>query len=215
MNAMCAAAMALAVAITTAAHAQNPVRTAHPARPAETPPWEFASTAYPTAVRDDENYTSVIATADRGALHFEGRVNYESIGARSVFVGWTFDGGEDVTWSLTPLLGGAWGTTKAFVPGLEATLAWRNFDIYVEAEYVHTSESADRYVYAWIELGFRPVEWLRIGVSSQRTRIHGGDRALDVGPFGQVTVGPFTVGAFWFNPGSSDQVVVGAIGASF
>lgn len=215
VKAMCTAAMVLAAAITTAVHADNPVPNARPARAAETPPWEFSITAYPTSVRGDENYTSFIAIADRGALHFEARVNYESIGARSAFVGWTFDGGEDVTWSLTPLLGGAWGTTKAFVPGLEATVAWRALDVYVEAEYVYTGEGADRYLYAWSELGFRPVEWLRIGVSSQRTRIYGGDRGFEVGPFGQVTFGPVTVGAFWFNPGSSDQVVVGTIGASF
>jgi hypothetical protein len=51
---------------------------------AEAPsPWAFAVTAYPTVVRGGQNYTSGIATADRGPLHLEGRVNYESIGARS------------------------------------------------------------------------------------------------------------------------------------
>ena len=89
------------------------------------PPWAFAVTAYPTVVRGGQNYTSGIATADRGPLHLEARVNYESIGARSAFVGWNFSGGDTLTWELTPLLGGAWGTTQAFVPGLEATLAWR------------------------------------------------------------------------------------------
>ena len=72
-------------------------------------------------MRGGENYTSGIATADRGPLHLEARVNYESIGARSAFIGWNFSGGDTITWELTPLLGGAWGTTQAFVPGLEAT----------------------------------------------------------------------------------------------
>ncbi len=203
---------ALAAAVAMAAHGADDGRST---APATTPPWEFALTAYPTAVRGGENYTSVIGIADRGPWHFEARVNYESIGARSAFIGWTFAGGNDITWSLTPLLGGAWGTTKAFVPGLEATVAWRTLDFYIEAEYVYTSESADRYVYAWSELGMRPVEWLRVGVASQRTRIYGGDRGHDIGPFGQVTFGPFTLGAYWFSPGSSEQVVVGSIGATF
>ena len=71
----------------------------------------------PPIVRGGENYTSAIAVADRGPLHLEARYNYESVGARSAFVGWTFSGGEAITWELTPLLGGAWGTTQAFVPG--------------------------------------------------------------------------------------------------
>ena len=54
-----------------------------------------------------------------------------------------------------------------------------------------------------------------MGVSSQRTRIYGGGRGTDVGPFGQGSIGVFTIGAFWFNPGSDEQVVVGSIGATF
>jgi len=186
------------------------------ASPAEEPSWEFALTAYPTLVRDGENYLSAIAVADRGPLHLEARYNYESIGARSAFVGWTFSGGEGITWELTPLLGGAWGATQAFVPALEASVAWGRLDIYVEAEYVRDSrERTDSYFYAWSELGFRPVEWLRVGVAGQRTRAYGGERDLQRGPFAQVTWGPVTFGGYWFNPGSREQVFVGSIGATF
>ena len=167
-------------------------------------------------VRGGENYTSAIATADRGPLHLEARYSYESIGARSAFVGWTFSGGETVTWELTPLLGGAWGATRAFVPGFEASLAWKQLDFYVEAEYVRDSgEDDDSYFYAWTELGYTPVEWLRIGVAGQRTRAYGGDRDIQRGPFAQFTLGPFTIGGYWFNPGSDEQVFVGSIGVTF
>jgi hypothetical protein len=180
------------------------------------PAWAFALTAYPTVVRGGDNYTSAIATADRGPLHLEVRVNYESVGARSAFVGWNFSGGDEFKWELTPLLGGAWGTTRAFVPGLEASLAWKQLDVYVEAEYVRDSnEHTDSYVYAWSELGFRPVEWLRVGLAGQRTRVYGGDRDYQRGPFAQVTLGPVTIGGYWFNPGSSDQIFVGMLGATF
>ena len=184
--------------------------------PVEQPKWEFSLTAYPTSVRSGDDYTSAIATVDRGPLRFEGRYNYESIGARSAFVGWTFSGGEAVTWEVRPLLGGVWGTTRAFAPALEASAAWRQFDFYVEAEYVRdNSERKDSYFYAWSELGFRPVEWLRIGLAAQRTRAYGGDRDIQRGPFAQATWGPVTVGGFWFNPGSKDQVFVGSIGVAF
>lgn len=180
------------------------------------PTWEFAANVYPTSVRNGDNYTSAIFAADRGPLHLEARANYESIGARSAFVGWTFSGGEAVTWELTPIVGGAWGTTKAFVPGLEASLGWGKVDFYIEAEYVR--ESSDRssaYTYAWSELGLQPVDWLRVGLAAQRTRTYGGEREIQRGPFAQATWGNFTLGAFWFNPGSTEQVVVTSIGVAF
>ena len=178
--------------------------------------WDFAITAYPTRVRGGENYTSAIAAANRGPLHLEARYNYESIGARSAFIGWNFSGGDEITWELTPLLGGVWGTTHGFVPGLEASVGWKKLDFYVEAEYVRDSgEKIDSYFYAWSELGFKPVEWLRVGAAAQRTRVYGGERDLQRGPFVQLTWGPVTVGGYWFNPGSRDQVFVGSIGATF
>ena len=117
---------------------------------------------------------------------------------------------------VQPLLGGAWGTTQAFAPGLEAALAWRQLDFYVEAEYVRESkELTNSYTYAWSELGYRPVEWLRVGIVGQRTRVYGGDREFQRGPFAQLTWDHITIGGYWFNPGSNEQVFVGLITVTF
>jgi hypothetical protein len=187
-------------------------RASRPGKPA----WEFAVTAYPTQVRGGDNTTSAIAVANRGPLHLEARYGYEAKDSRSAFAGWTFSGGEAVEWELTPLLGGAWGPVQAFVPGLEASLAWGRFDFYVEAEFVRDRhEKTDDYNYAWSEIGFKPLEWLRVGAVGQRTRAYGGDREFQRGPFLQVTFGRATIGAFWFNPGANDQVFVASLGTSF
>jgi hypothetical protein len=216
MKAVLHAFAALTVIVATTAFAAEDERTGSSASAPADPSWEFALTGYPTVVRGGDNYTSAIATADRGPLHLEARVNYESVGARSAFVGWNFSGGETVKWELTPLVGGAWGTTQAFVAGFEATVAWRRLDFYVEAEYVRDrSEDTPSYTYAWSELGWRPVEWLRVGVAGQRTRLYGGDRDYQRGPFGQLTWRKVTIGGYWFNPGSNAQVFVGMIGVTF
>jgi hypothetical protein len=216
MNTALRALVAFGAAIATTAHAGENESSGRRASPATKPSWEFALTAYPTDVRGGENYTSAIAVADRGPLHLEARYGYESVDARSAFVGWTFSGGEAITWELTPLIGGAWGTTRAFVPGFEASVAWKRLDFYVEGEYVRDNgERTDSYLYAWSELGFRPVEWLRAGVAGQRTRAYGGERDIQRGPFAQVTWGRLTIGGFWFNPGSKEQVFVGSIAAAF
>lgn len=207
--------MLAALAAATGFAADNDPGGRRASRPAK-PSWEFALTAYPTQVRGGENTTSAIAAADRGALHLEARYGYEAIDSRSAFAGWTFSGGETASWELTPLVGGAWGPVQAFVPGLEASLAWGRFDLYVEAEFVRDrNRRSDSYNYAWSELGFKALEWLRVGAAGQRTRAYGGEREFQRGPFLQVSLGPATLGGFWFNPGSKDQVFVASIGATF
>jgi hypothetical protein len=216
MRTILAAALVLASLGAAPAFADD---TAMPGRRASKPskePWEFAITAYPTQVRGGDDTTSAIAAADRGPLHLEARYGYETKDSRSAFVGWTFSGGEAFTWELTPLLGGGWGPVSAFIPGFEASLGWGKFDFYVEAEFVRDrNNSAESYNYAWSELGFKATEWLRIGAVGQRTRLYGGDREFQRGPFVQVTWKRATFGAFWFNPGSGEQVFVGAIGVTF
>jgi len=188
---------AFAAVMATAAFAGEDDHSGRRASAATKPSWEFGITAYPTFVRGGENYRTAIAAADRGPLHLEARYNYESVGARSAFVGWTLSGGETVTWELTPLLGGAWGTTQAFVPGLEASAAWGRLDFYVEAEYVRdTHERSDSYAYAWSELEIRPVDWLRVGVAGQRTRAYSNERDIQRGPFAQVIWGQVTIGGY-------------------
>jgi len=186
------------------------------AGPPERPEWEFAITAYPTEPRGGDNTTSVIAAADRGPLHLEGRYGYELKDARSLFAGWTLSGGEEWTWEVTPIVGGAWGPLRAFIPGVEASLKWRRVDFYIEGEFVRDRRvSSDSYNYAWSELGFHALEWLRLGVVGQRTRAYGGDREFHRGPFVQATFGRATLGGYWFNPGASDQIVMASIGVAF
>ena len=71
------------------------------------------------------------------------------------------------------------------------------------------------YTYAWSELGWRPVAWLRVGLAGQRTNTYGGDRSFQRGPFAQFTWGAVTLGGYWFNPGSSAQIFVGSLGVAF
>ena len=148
----------LAAVAATSAHADEDKPSGRRASDASKPSWEFGITAYPTFVRGGDNYTSAIAVADRGPLHLEARYNYESHGARSAFVGWTFSGGDSITWELTPLLGGAWGSVHAFVPGLEASLGWRQFDFYIEGEYVRDNARTLQQLLVRVE---------RVGISSR------------------------------------------------
>ena len=79
------------------------------------------------------------------------------------------------------------------------------------------SDREASYTYAWTQLGYRPksAQWSNFGIAAQRTRIYGGEREIQRGPFLELTHGKFTFGGYWFNPGSSQQVVIASVAVSF
>ncbi len=181
---------------------------------AEEKAWEFVATGYWNAPKGENDFASGIFTADRDAWHLEARANYEAIHAQSAFVGYTFSWGDSVKLDARPIVGGVTGTARGPIAGIEATVSGGPFDYYIEAEHVNDRVGGN-YNYAWTELGWRPVEWLRVGFVGQHSRVYGGDRETQRGGLVQFTQGKFTFSAYWFNPGSSDQIAIGALGISF
>ena len=117
---------------------------------------------------------------------------------------------------MTPIAGTVRGSLRGAIVGFEGTVTRGPFDFYVEAEHVHDrGVREDSYTYAWSELGYRVTENLRLGLVGQRTRIYGGTREFQRGGLVQAGLGPATFAVYWFNPGSSDQVVIGSIGLAF
>jgi hypothetical protein len=173
-------------------------------------------TGYYYALPDQPNYGMAVGSVNYGALHLEGRYNYEARASASAFIGWTFAGGKDVTWEVTPIVGTLFGRARGFVPGVEASVAYKSFDVYIEAEYVFDrNDSASNYVYSWSELGWRPVEWLRVGIVGQRTRVVSNDRDLQRGLLLQLFAGKATLSAYAFNPNNADRYATVALGFDF
>jgi hypothetical protein len=183
---------------------------------AEEAKWSGAVTGYYYAMRDEPDFGVGVATLDYGRLHLEGRYNYEATNAGSAFVGWKFSGGDEVTFEVTPILGVLFGAGRGVIPGVEASVAWRQLDAYVEAEYVDDRrQPGSRYFYSWTEIGWTPHEWLRVGLVGQRTHTVDTGRELQFGAFAQFTVQKLTFSIYGFNPDSSARYVIGALTASF
>ena len=180
------------------------------------PVWSGAVTGMYYAMRDQPDFGVGVGSLDRGPLHLEARYNYEARDSGSAFVGWKFSGGDTVTYEVTPIVGGLFGAARGAIPGLEASVAWRELDAYIEAEYVYDrNDSSASYFYSWTELGWKPVEWLRVGLVGQRTHTVDDGRDLQRGIFGQVVVGKATLGVFAFNPDSGSRYVIVSLGLRF
>jgi hypothetical protein len=173
-------------------------------------------TGFYYAMRDQPDFGVGVASINRGALHLEARYNYEARDAGSAFLGWKFSGGDTVTFEFTPIAGVLFGAARGAIPGFEASVAYRSLDAYIEAEYVYDSENhSDSYYYAWSEVGWKPVEWLRVGLAGQRTRVVQSSRDLQRGLFAQVMVAKATLSVYVFNPDTGSRYAIVALGLQF
>jgi len=180
------------------------------------PAWEFGAALFGYFVPDDTDFALPIVTADRGPLHLEARYNYESLDTGSLFVGWNFEAGSEVEFAATAMVGAVFGDLDAIAPGYELSLSYRRFSLYSEGEYVvDLDDSAENFLYNWTELTYAPVDWLRVGLVAQRTRVY--ETGLDVqrGLLAGFSYrnAEFTVHVF--NLGWEDPTIVCSLAASF
>jgi hypothetical protein len=208
-------AVVLSAAIAVDAHAQTAARQTRTTRPGAAG-WSMRASAAAYLLPDDEDYIQPTVAADHGALHLEGRYNYEDRRSVSGFVGWNMQFGTIVTLELTPMFGTVAGDTNGIIPGVELDLAWRRLEFSLEGEYVIDVDSRrDRFLYSWSEGSVWITDSLRAGVVTQRTRVYKTPRDIQRGVLVGANVSKVELAMYLFNPGSNDHFLVASIGVTF
>ena len=180
------------------------------------PPWHVSAEVYTYVVPDDTNYAQPTVTADRGRLRLEGRFNYEARDTGSAWLGCNFGGGEDSWWALTPMFGAVFGDTTGGAAGYKGWLSGRRLEFYSEGEWVvDAKSSSDSFFYNWSQLTVALVDWLRVGVVTQRTRAYGAERDLQRGLIVGVSRGKVEVSTTIFNPDDAKPTVVFTVSIHF
>ena len=178
--------------------------------------WSYYVSAYAYILPGDEDYLQPTFTVDHDWLHLEARYNYEAPETYSVWAGYNFSVGEKVTFEGTAMLGAAFGDTDGVAPGYKATLSWTKLTFYSEGEYLFdTNESSDSFFYAWSEITWAPVDWCRLGLVGQRTKVYETDRDIQRGLLLGFSFKRVDFTTYVFNPDDSSPTVVLALGVSF
>lgn len=187
-----------------------------PASSSVEPAWAVSVSAAWYNPSDESDFIQPTVKADRNRVHLEGRYAYEDRKSLSFFAGINFEFGQDVKLSVTPMIGGLVGDVDGVVPAAELDFTVWRFEAYGEAEYVFDLQDSDsKYFYMWSELDIRPMDWLRTGLVTQRTRVYRTERDIQRGPLVGVSFSKVDTTFYLFNPGADDQLAVLSIGVSF
>src|SRR5262245_52582407 len=122
-----------------------------------------------------ESFLMPIASADRAALHLEGRYQYEALSTASTWVGWSVrrEVGARALFTIVPMAGVLFGRSYGAAAGLEMTLSLTHFELYDESEVVLIGGGGnENFLYSWFTGAWHATTWLDLGLTVQRTRTH-------------------------------------------
>jgi hypothetical protein len=177
--------------------------------------WEFNFSVFYSDPPGSDDRVTPILYADRGPLHLELRYGYEDVETVSLFAGWTFELGEELTAGLTPMLGGAVGETNGIVPAFEVDLGWRRISAYSEMEYLFDlEESDDSFFFSWSTLTYGITDWLAAGIVAERSKLVDTDFEVQRGLALELSYASLGLSLYAYNLGTDDSYAVVALGLS-
>lgn len=210
-RATAAVVLTLAFAITTSA---GPATAAEPHTSPERAAWSGSVETFAYLMED--GFVLPIAATDRGSLHFEARWQYEDRETFSAWAGRRFETGSELRLDVVAMAGAIVGRTDGVAPGVEASLVWKRFELYTEAEYVFDlARDEGDFFYSWSQLGWQATPWLAVGASAQRTRTYDSELAIERGIFATVTKGVGSLSLYGFNFDGEDPFAILAVGLEF
>jgi hypothetical protein len=183
-------------------------------KPQPTDSWTFFTYIDGYIAPHSSFLASPVFTADHRHLHLEARYGYEDRYLGSMWAGYNFSGGSNLKWTITPMFGVVVGQRTGVAPGLEASLAYKRLSFYTSAEYVFDVKNRDNnFFYAWPQLTYAPVNWLRVGIAAQHTKLYNTKLSTDYGPEISVSHKRLYFTSYILNP--HNPIVILELGASF
>ena len=183
-------------------------------KPPLTDAWSFTTYIDGYIAPHSSFLAAPVFTADHNHLHLEARYGYEDRYLGSLWAGYNFSGATKLKWALTPMLGVVIGQRTGIAPGLEGSLSYKRLSFSSSAEYVFdVKDHTNNFFYAWPQLTYAPVNWLRVGIAAQHTKVFNSKLNTDYGPEISVSHRSLYFTSYILNP--NDPIVILELGASF
>jgi hypothetical protein len=139
----------------------------------------------------------------------EARYNYEDFQTFSLYAGKTFSAENDVSYSLTPMIGGMLGRLNGGSLGLNTELSFRKFSFSSQSQYsLSTDNQRSNFFYSWSELSYQPLNWVYTGVAIQHTRFYQANTLMEPGVLLGFSFQHWLFPLYTFNPFSNSPYFV-------
>lgn len=161
------------------------------------------------------NYLPMLHVQTSHHWYAEARYGYEAQNTISLCFGKTFSGGNRLTWSATPFVGGAAGKFYGALAGVNTELKYRKTSFSSQAQYSLSINSSNQsFIYSWSDVSQQLNSWWYIGLSLQHTcgtRFH----KLETGILTGFDLGNCVIPIYIFSPYNRSRYYVVGLNISW
>ena len=151
----------------------------------------------------------VVHLQSKKGWYGEARYNYDEKNTFSLLGGKTFSGQKNMNWSVTPMLGIAFGEMNGYTLGFNFSAEKGHFFLNTQSQYTITTTSKyNNYFFNWSELGYQPLTWLYGGITIQHTMVSQEKGLIEPGLLLGFTVKNVSFPFYLFNPFSTNRFFV-------
>jgi hypothetical protein len=137
----------------------------------------------------------------RNNWYTEARFNYEEMNTFSLYAGKIFSGGNKLSYTIIPILGGVMGEFKGGSLGLNLNVEFKQWYLSSQSQYTFSSQDkTNNFFYSWSEAGYEVWDWLYAGIALQHTTLHQTKTVLEPGIVVGFSVGKWSFPLYSFNP---------------
>lgn len=116
------------------------------------------------------NYLPMLHVQNRKQWYAEARYGYEAQNTISLCIGKSYSGGNRLTWTITPLVGGAAGKFLGASAGVNAEFKYKKTSFSSQAQYsLSANHSNQSFLYSWSDISQQIYSWWYAGISLQHT----------------------------------------------
>jgi hypothetical protein len=180
------------------------------------PEWSGSFSVSTYLAQHARDFANPVVSADHDWLHLEARYNYEALKTGSLWVGYNFAIGEKLVLEATPMVGLVFGDSTGVAPGYTISLTYDRFELSTQGEFFFDAGTpGGNFFYNWSEISYAPLDWLRLGMVVDRTKVLGAGFDVRRGPLIGFSYDKVDFTTYWLDPGSQDATFVLAVSTAF
>jgi hypothetical protein len=171
---------------------------------------------YYTYIQQQEPLTPVplVYFQTSKSWYAELRYNYEELQTFSIYLGKNFSGGENFSYSFTPIAGRIMGDMNGYSIGLNTDLEYKKLFFSSQSQYsASVNDRHQNFFFAWSELGYKPLKWFYAGVALQNTHVHKTNAKCEPGLLVGLEFDRLSVPVYALSPASENRYFI--IGINF